>query len=401
MNSRLFIITGLCFSLLLISGLPKGGAAEKASYVIGGTGVTTGNYAYWGSLNAEAETFTVKQWNERGGIKGFPIRYLPTDDEGKPDRALTISKRLVTKDNVLAIVAGPLTASVTAQLPYLTDVGVPFIHSAGGKSFDLPKDRWMFGSTPNTPILINSRLRYLKSRGITKVALICDNTALGEEMAAYTPEAAKREGAELVAISRFDLQEMDMTASLARVKAKSPGGIILNAAGDAAVRNVRQLKQIGVDVPMLLPVAIVDDVFIRNLGELSAGKTNVYADGNWVMVFDDIPDSDARKMKAMEFVRPFLKEVGKKKFNYANALGHDKMETILRAIEAVAPPADKIDYNNAEQLKKIREDIRTWIENRKGLELITGTFSRSPMDHIGMLDLGVVQVVDGKWVLVK
>lgn len=401
MNSRASMIGILGFILFLICVVPHGIAAEKASYVVGGTGVTTGNYAYWGSLNAEAEAFVLKQWNERGGIKGSPIKYLPTDDEGKPDRALTISKRLVTKDNVLAIVAGPLTASITAQLPYLTEAGVPFIHSAGGKSFDLPKDKWMFGSTPNTPILIDARLRFFKSRGIKNVALVCDNTALGEEMVSYTPGAAKREGIDLVAISRFDLQEMDMTASLARVKAKNPGAIILNAAGDAAVRNVRQMKQIGLDVPMRLPVAIVDDVFIRNLGDLATGKTNVYADGNWVMVFDDISDTDPRKIKAMEFVRPFLKEVGKKNFNYANALGHDKMETILRAIEAVAPPADKIDYNNAEQLKKIREDIRTWLENKKGLELMTGTFSRSPTDHIGMHDLECVQVVDGKWALVK
>lgn len=159
------------------------------------------------------------------------------------------------------------------------------------------------------------------------------------------------------------------------------------------------MLQIGLDVPTVLPVSHVDNIFIQNLGEAAKKETNVYADGNYLMTLDDIPDSDPRKIKSKSIVQAFEKDYGKK-FNYGNGVGYDKMETILRAIQAVAPAADKINYRDAKQLTKIRENIRNWIENAKGLDLLTGTFSRSSEDHIGTRDVGMVRIVNGKWVSV-
>jgi branched-chain amino acid transport system substrate-binding protein len=394
--TRFSIIWIFTVLFLLTFCLTESMAAEKASYVIGGIAGITGHSAYWGTQLASGEAFTVKQWMMKGGIKGYPIEFVTGDDEFKPDRALVIAKRLVEKDNVLAIVAGGSTASVTAVSPYLNREGVPFIFSAGGKTYSLPQEKFMFGVLPNTPIVIDYKLRWLKKRGITRVAIIADDGAYGQENVEYVTGAAKREGMDLVAIERYAMLDMDMTAMLARVKTKKPDGIILGAAGDPGIRNLKQMAQIGLNVPTLLPVACVDDLFIRNLGGTAMGNTNIYADGCYLMALDAIPDTDPRKIRSNAFVKAFEKEYGKK-FNYGNGAGHDKMETILRAIEAVAPAADKIDYKNQQQLTKIREDIRTWLENAKGLELLTGTFSRSPEDHIGTKDVGMVRIIDGKW----
>lgn len=370
-------------------------AAEKAAYVIGGIVSTTGNYAHWGTTLAEGEALSVKMRNEKGGIKGFPIKYIASDDECKPDRALSITKMLITKENALGIVAGGLTSSVTAISPYLNETGVPFMFSAGGKTYDLPKERFMFGVLPNTPILIDYRLKYFKTKGITRLAMVADNTAYGEESVGYMAGAAKRAGAELVEVARFAIKDMDMTAMLARVKAKNPQWVNLEAGGDDAVRNIKQMRQIGLNVLISLPVACVDNVFVRNLGDSAMGDTKIYADGNYLMALDVIPENDPRKVKSRPFVQAFEKEYNKT-FNWGNGAGYDKIETICRAIEAVAPPADKIDYRNADQLKKIRNDIRNWIENAK-LDLLLGTYSRTPDDHIGRRDVGLVKLIDAKW----
>jgi len=84
-----------------------------------------------------------------------------------------------------------------------------------------------------------------------------------------------------------------------------------------------------VNVPILGPVAWVDNVFIKNLGDTAMGETNIYCDGNYLQTLDAIPDTDPRKMRAKEFVQAYEKEYGKK-FNYGNGVGYDKMETILR-----------------------------------------------------------------------
>lgn len=397
MNIKRVSIMGILSLLALFAySMPNGLAAEKATYIIGGIVSTTGNYAHWGTTLADGEALSVKLRNERGGVKGFPIKYIASDDECKPDRALSITKMLITKENALAIVAGGLTSSVTAISPYLNEIGVPFIFSAGGKTYELPKEKYMFGVLPNTPILIDYRLKYFKSKGITRVAMVADNTAYGEESVAYFPGAVKRAGAELVEVGRFGVKDMDMTAMLARVKGKNPQWVNLEAGGDDAVRNIKQMRQIGLSVIISLPVACVDNVFVRNLGDSAIGDTKIYADGNYLMALDVIPENDPRKIKSRSFVQAFEKEYGKN-FNWGNGGGYDKMETIFRAIEAVAPPADKIDYKNADQLKKIRSDIRDWIENAKGLDLLLGTYSRTPDDHIGRRDVGLVKLIDAKW----
>ena len=393
---RFSVIWILIILFLLTFSVSNSIAADKAPYVIGGIVSVTGQAAHWGTQLAEGEAFTVKQWTDRGGIKGYPIKYIPGDDECKTDRTLIIAKKLVTKDNVLAIAAGGLTAGVTAISPYLNEIGVPFVFSAGGKTYSLPKEKFMFGVLPNTPIVEDYKLKWFKAKGITRVALVADNTAYGEEKVTYVPGAAKRYGVDLVAVERYNIEDMDMTAMLSRVKAKNPEGILLGGYAEAAVRILKQSLQIGLNVPITLPVACVDNIFIQNLGSTAMGKTNIFADGSYLMTLDQIPDTDPRKIKSKAFVEAFEKQY-KKKFNYGNGVGHDKMETILKAIEAVALPADKIDYKNADQLKKIRADIRTWLENAKGLELLTGTFSRSPEDHIGTRDVGMVRIIDGKW----
>lgn len=396
-----FPVIGILITLFVLTlGVWNSTAADKTPYVIGGIVSVTGQGADWGTQLAEGEAFTVKLWMDKGGIKGFPIKYIFGDDECKTDRTLIIAKKLVTKDNVLAIAAGGLTAGVTAISPYVNEIGVPCVFSAGGKTLLLPKEKFLFDISPNTPIVQDYNMKWFKNKGITRLALVADNTAYGQEIVAYEPGVAKRYGVDLVTVERYDIEDMDMTAMLSRVKAKKPEAILLGGYGEAAVRILKQRLQIELNVPIVLPVACVDNIFIKNLGSTAMGKTNIYADGNYLMTLDEIPNTDPRKIKSKAFVEAFEKEY-KKKFNYGNGVGYDEMETVLRAIEAVAPFADKIDYKNVDQLKKIRADIRTWLENAKGLELLTGTFSRSPEDHVGMRDLGKVRIIDGKWMPTK
>jgi branched-chain amino acid transport system substrate-binding protein len=375
--------------------------STAAEYVIGGIVSTTGYAAYMGQSIADGEALTLKLLNEKGGIKGFPIKFIAPDDGGKPDRALTIVKRLLMKENVIAIVGDGLTACVTAISPYLNEVGVPFIFCAGGKTYDLPKEKFMFGVLPNTPIVINSRLRYFKKQGLTRVAMIADSTAYGEENVKYVPAAVQRAGMELIDVSRIGVGDIDLTATLSRIKAKNPELIFIAAGGDDACRLTKQMKQVGLNVINVHPSSSVDEAFVRNLGEAAMGDSKIYADAvaGYLTIFHSLPDNDPRKIKGKPYVTRFEKEYGKK-FNWTNATGYDMLVTLAKAIEAVAPPADKINYNDAAQMKKIRSDIRDWMENTKGLELLLGTYNRSPDDHIGVKDVGLVKLINGKWNLV-
>lgn len=395
-ESKKSCIIGI-FCILFLSGISI--AAEQSPVRIGGIVIRTGYYAQMGSQAADAIEWTIKQWNKKGGIKGHPIEYTWGDDETKPERALMIAKRLVTKDRVLAII-GPTasTPSTAAVSPYLNKEQVPFLFSAGGKTFKFPEEKWMFGHLPNTPIVIDFKFKWLKDRGMTRVAALNDTSAFGQIYAGYIPEGARKIGVDVVAMESFHTEDVDLTAVLARIKARNPQGLIAAPGGTPNVRITKQMKQIGLNIPVIHTAACVSKVFLEDLGQdVIRGETNIYADGNIFSVLSTLSDDDPRKKKILGFKKTWEDDT-KVPFDYWHAVGCDAAEAILRAVKAVIP--EKIDYDNPDQLRGIRADVRQWLENAE-LDLLTGHFKRSPTDHIGLKETLLVQIVDGKWVLAK
>jgi branched-chain amino acid transport system substrate-binding protein len=65
--------------------------------------------------------------NARGGLAGHPVKLIMADDGGDPNKALSIVRRMVEEDKVLAFYAefGPTT--IQAALPYLEQKQIPVI----------------------------------------------------------------------------------------------------------------------------------------------------------------------------------------------------------------------------------------------------------------------------------
>jgi branched-chain amino acid transport system substrate-binding protein len=65
--------------------------------------------------------------NARGGLAGHPVKLILADDGGDPNKALSIVRRMVEEDKVLAFYAefGPTT--IQAALPYLEQKQIPVI----------------------------------------------------------------------------------------------------------------------------------------------------------------------------------------------------------------------------------------------------------------------------------
>jgi branched-chain amino acid transport system substrate-binding protein len=65
--------------------------------------------------------------NARGGLAGHPVKLIVADDGGDPNKALSIVRRMVEEDKVLAFYSefGPTT--IQAALPYLEQKQIPVV----------------------------------------------------------------------------------------------------------------------------------------------------------------------------------------------------------------------------------------------------------------------------------
>jgi branched-chain amino acid transport system substrate-binding protein len=117
-------------------GAAPAGTADKCA--VSGSTVTLGNVSTQSGLLGELfkglpEGLQVwaKSANACGGLDGHPVRVISADDGADPATALTLAKRMVEKDKVIAFIGLENPLSIGGMQGYLKQAGVP---SIGGDS---------------------------------------------------------------------------------------------------------------------------------------------------------------------------------------------------------------------------------------------------------------------------
>jgi branched-chain amino acid transport system substrate-binding protein len=118
---------------------PKGGAepaapvktGPKTEIVLGSFGTQTGVIGSNMLPSHQGARAWVADVNARGGLAGHPVRLVLSDDEGDPNKALAIARRMVEQDHVIAFFVHHGPTTVQAVLPYLEEKKIPLIGSCG------------------------------------------------------------------------------------------------------------------------------------------------------------------------------------------------------------------------------------------------------------------------------
>jgi branched-chain amino acid transport system substrate-binding protein len=141
-----------------------------------------------------------------------------------------------------------------------------------------------------------------------------------------------------------------------------------------ALKNMRDL---GMDIPVYLTNAVASPAFLEAAGETAEGA--IVQTGK-VFVFEDLPDSDPQKPVIAEFVRLYESRYGSRPDAFAGH-AYDAFWLIVQAFEkAGQDPAG----------------IRDAIEGTSRFVGITGVLTFSPTKHTGFnLEDMVLAVVEG------
>src|SRR5512139_3756162 len=99
--------------ILSIVGMPAVGWSKEA-YKIGGIFSITGSSSFLGDPEKKSMEMVVDEINARGGIDGHPLEAVIYDTEGDPTKTVLATNKLISKDNVLAIVGPSLTPKTLA-----------------------------------------------------------------------------------------------------------------------------------------------------------------------------------------------------------------------------------------------------------------------------------------------
>lgn len=209
----------------------------------------TGGASFLGKAEQKALEVAEKTVADSGGIHGKKLKFVFHDDQTKPQVAVqTTSEILATKPTV--ILGSALVATCNAMAPALRRSTVMYCLSPGVRP---AAGDFMFTSSSSTADLAAAQIRYWRSRGITKLALITSTDASGQDAVRNIREVlAQAENADvkLAAEVTFNPGDVSVAAQIQRIAAAEPQAIVAWSTGAAIGTVFKGIVDAGLDLPV-------------------------------------------------------------------------------------------------------------------------------------------------------
>ena len=287
-----------CFSslvFLMILGLFLPGAALAESNIkIGILGPMTGPGSLMGQGMRDGALMVFDKVNASGGINGQKIETFVMDDQAQITLGINAAKKLVYKNEVLAIVGTPNSPVCLATMNITQKAETPQIVFGVAPKICQMGDPWFIRISPSDKILAENFVKFATQKlGIKKVAIFHDSSDYGKGGLSAVEEKLKEYGLKPVVVESFNVGDKDFSAQLNKIKSSGAEGVFLWGLYVEGAQIVTQAKQLGLSMPFFASSGVLQGAFL-NL----AGKA---ADGLYVVTYFSLQTPAAN-------VQAFIKE---------------------------------------------------------------------------------------------
>jgi branched-chain amino acid transport system substrate-binding protein len=315
----------------------------------------------------EGVVFGANEINAKGGVLGRRIELLIEDDQSRPDISAALARKLVDQGAVfiLSVSLSPATqqqqtVTMEAKTPQMTPM-----NSADYLTTQLDNPYfWQTG--PLGSVQIATLLAHARTKNFKRVALITDNSDLGQAIAKAFKATLEKAGIQIVAEEVVARGATTAMPQMQKLRAANPEAMFL--AGVLTAENVlifRAYKELGVKFPIHSSYNLSVPIYETVAKGLIDGIT-----------FVDAYDPDKPEVKA--FVAAYKKGTGKDPQNL-HGYGYDGINLVADAIRR-AGSTDK---------EKIREAMQqtnyAGVMGAKGMKYSFPAGKRAGFDPNGMV----------------
>jgi branched-chain amino acid transport system substrate-binding protein len=238
---------GIVCALLADSGSSSSAAGEP--FEINAILPLTGPGAFIGKSERTVLAILEAKTNKTGGINGRPIKFVVQDDTSSPQVSLQLATDLVAKR--VGVIIGPsLTAACGAIAPLFKDGPVDYCLSGG---FHPPKMGYMFAYGPESGDSIDTNIRYFRTHGFKRIAMIVTTDATGQDGEhGFDSALAEPENKDLVVVARehFSNADQTVTAQMSRIKAAGAQALFTWGTGTPIGTVFHAIQDLGLEIPV-------------------------------------------------------------------------------------------------------------------------------------------------------
>ena len=355
-----------------MTSAPRTSVAADA-YVINAILPLTGSGAFLGKEEQQALDVMQSNVNAAGGIGGRQLQFAVADDQSSPKTAVQLASEITAK-HVPIILGSALSALCSAIMPMVKDGPVLYCFSPGIRP---APNSFVFSSSFSTHDLIDVSIRYLRLRGLKRIAVMTSTDTSGQEAERSVDEAAaltENAGLQIIDREHFNPTDISASAQMARVKGSGAQAVIAWTTGSPVGTLLRAVSDVGLSIPV-----------VTSNGNLTYAQMKQYAGflpaelifpAGPCFAPNEIADRATRTV--VNRYLGFFSAQNLKPDN-GNSLAWDPAQLVVDAIRKIGPSA------TAQQLRAYFGGVTNWVG-------INGSYNFKAHPQRGLAEEGVVMV---------
>jgi branched-chain amino acid transport system substrate-binding protein len=301
---------------------------------IGVSGPYTGGSSPMGTSMRDGVRLATAEINAKGGVLGRKLELVERDDEAKPERGVQVTQELINKEKVVATVGYINTGVSLASQRFYQEAKIPVLNNVATgslvtKQFLPPEfaDNYVFRTSANDTIqsalIVKQAIEVNK---YTKVAILADSTNYGQLGREDLEKALAAKNVKPVAVEKFNVKDVDMTAQLLKAKEAGAQAILTYAIGPELAQIANGMEKLGWKVPMIGSWTLSMGNFIDNAGKNGEGA-------HMPQTFIQEPNTPKRKAFIDAYLKTYNPANGRIPSPVSAAQGYDSIYILSAAIK--------------------------------------------------------------------
>ena len=321
---------------------------------IGVDGPFTGGSSSMGVSMRDGVRLAVEEINLSGGVLGRKLQLVERDDEGKNERGVQIAQELINKEKVTAVVGYINTGVALASQRFFQDAKIPVMNNVATGSvittqFKDQPDNYIFRNSANdsiqAPMIVEEAIT---RRGFKKVAILADSTNYGQLGREDLEKALAAKGIKPVAVEKFNIKDVDMTAQLLKAKEAGADAILTYGIGPELAQIANGMTKLGWKVPMVGSWTLSMANYIDNAGPGGEGA-------RMPQTFIQQADTPKRKAFIDAYLKTFKPKNNRMDSPVSAAQGYDSIFLLAAAMK-------QANSTEGPKIREALENLNTKIE---------------------------------------
>lgn len=245
--------------ILALTGCPapeptESDLASTQDFVpVGEYGSLTGLTSTFGSSAHRGIQMAIDEVNEDGGVHGQQIRLFTEDTQSKADQAANAVTKLVSENNVVAILGEVASSRTLAAAPIAQSRGIPMITPASTNPKVTEVGDYIFRVAYIDPFQAEALAKFIRQElKLQKGAILKDlknDYSIG--LAQYFTQKFQEFGGEIVIDQNYNEGDVDFTSQLTAVKATSPDFLFIPGYYAEVAQIARKARELGMNLQLI------------------------------------------------------------------------------------------------------------------------------------------------------